>query len=429
MSKKTQRILLVTAAFLVLVMALVLIYEFAYARGRRKKTLPKLPGWVDASMTYDPDLLSPGLLKIMEKKLYQPLALEGDKEGLFLVSFYETAKKPGGEGSHSNLYLASDQIMLGRGLARMGRRSDFLRWAQAFDQLFKDGERGFHLAYLEEREGSLQGQEAHWSLTLAFTRALLEGYQAFGGQDLAQMIQDSSDKLLPLFQEGRTASLLQAGPRMLLAYDEWDIPPPGTLPQPGQDKPIEYVRGTHLADVDLWALMALSRFNPAWAPLASQWQSILHEARLDSQGPLFASALEEDGQSYIPVTGGSLLCQTSEQIRIALYLAEVESLDGTFVSFLRSQLRDDKRLPSGWNPATGAPAASLARSSDYALALSLGRAVQDKVLIDSAREVLMYQYASSQSSDIFGGWYRPGETDRSYKLLAEDNAAVLVALR
>ena len=175
--------------------------------------------------------------------------------------------------------------------------------------------------------------------------------------------------------------------------------------------------------------MALSRFNPAWAPLASQWQAILYEARLDSQEPLFASALEEDGQSYIAVTGGSLLCQTSEQIKIALYLAEVESLDGDFVSFFRSQIRDDKRLPSGWNPATSAPASSLAKSSDYALALSLGRAVQDKVLMDSAREVLMYQYASSQSSDIFGGWYRPGETDRSYKLLAEDNVAVLVALR
>lgn len=129
------------------------------------------------------------------------------------------------------------------------------------------------------------------------------------------------------------------------------------------------------------------------------------------------------------MTGDSLLCQASEQLQIALYLAEVENLDKDFISFIRSQLRDEKRLPSGWNPATSASSSSLARSSDYALALSLGRATQDKVLIESAREVLMYQYASSQSSDIFGGWYRAGETDRSYKLVAEDNVAVLVALR
>ena len=430
MSKKTQRFLLVTAAFLALIMTALLVYEFAYASHHRRKNLPSLPGGAQTSQSYDPDLLAPGLLKIMEQKLYLPLPIEGEEVQGLIVASYETPRKSGEEGIQADDYLASDQIMLGRALARMGKRADFMRWADAFDQAFGKDEEAYHASYLlVAEEGRLEAQERHWSITLAYTRALLEGYQAFGGKDLEERILQASDRLLPLFQEKGTSSQIQAGPRMLLAYDEWDNPPEGTVPQPGEERPIEYAVGTHLADIDLWALLALSRFDPAWAPLASEWQAILAGARLDSDLPLFASAVEEDGETYIAVTGDSLLSKTGEQVKIALSLAEVGKADRDFISFIRSQLRDDKRLASGWNPATSGAASTYAQTSDYALALLLGRAADDQVLINAAREVVMYAYASSQTSDIFGGWYRAGETDRSYKLLAEDNAAVLVALR
>ena len=67
--------------------------------------------------------------------------------------------------------------------------------------------------------------------------------------------------------------------------------------------------------------------------------------------------------------------------------------------------------------------------ADYGMSLSLGRASGDTLLADSAREVMMYSYASSTTSDIFGGWFRPGESSRTFKLVAEDNTVVLLALR
>lgn len=427
MSKKTQRILLAAAGLLVLAILLVLAFEGAFAGRTGKKKIPALAGWAGGDRTYDPDLLAPGVLKIVENKLYIPLeAGEESFEGLIVAS-YETARRRGEEGQRSNLYLASDQIGLGRALARMGKRSDFLRWARSFDQAFSGGEGDFHRPYI--RAGDSSRPDPHWSISLAYSRALLEGYLVFGGKELASMIQRESDRLLPLFQAGKTGERLEAGPRMLLAYDEWDIPPPGSQPEPGAEAPLEYAVGTHLSDIDLWALLALSRFDPAWAPLAAQWQEILFGSRQDTGLPFYASAIDQGKDHYLALTGDKILVTAADQVKIALHLAEVGKVDRDFISFLRSRLRDDKKLPAGWNPVTGGPASEDAQSDVYAMALALGRASGDQLLMDSAREVLMYRYASSQTSDIFGGWYRPGETDRTFLLLASDNTAVLLALR
>ncbi|MCK9176994.1 MAG: hypothetical protein M0O95_04805, partial [Clostridiales bacterium] len=65
----------------------------------------------------------------------------------------------------------------------------------------------------------------------------------------------------------------------------------------------------------------------------------------------------------------------------------------------------------------------------YALALILGRAADDPLLIESAFTVMMYSYASSQTSDIVGGWYRPGDSARIFRLVATDNVTVMNAIR
>ncbi len=431
MSKKRQVILLATAGLLALVLVAVLVYELGWKGGGQKKQLPDLPGSAGPADNYDPDLLAPGLRKVLENRLLVPVKLAGGQEEKLLASSYETPSRQSEDGSLSDSYRAQDQVMYGRALARLGKRADFIAWAETFNRAFRGESDDFHAGYLktDPETGEASPQERHWSVTLAYTRALLEAYQAFGGKAIAQLIQAESDRLLPLFSQDRTADELLAGPRTLLAYDEWDDPPEGTLPEPGEEPPVNQAVGTHLADIDLWALLALSRFDPAWAPLAANWQEILAGAGLEGSLPLYASAVGEDDKTYLAVTGDRLLSQTTEQITIALHLAEVGTLDPAFLSFIRSQLRDDKRLPAGWNPVSGGSASSYAESCDYALALSLGRACQDPVLVDSAREVLMYSYASSQTSDIFGGWYRPGGTARTYTLSAEDNTAVLVALR
>ena len=129
------------------------------------------------------------------------------------------------------------------------------------------------------------------------------------------------------------------------------------------------------------------------------------------------------------ITGGGVMSTTREQLEIAIHLAEVGVVDRDFLSFIRSALRDEKRMPAGWNPVTGGPSGQSSSPTEYALALVLGRVANDSLLIDSARDTLMRHYASSQTSDIFGGWYRPGSSSVTYYLVAEDNTAVLLALR
>ena len=432
MSKKKQRILLIVAVVMLVATVGVLVYEFAIAPQSGKRVLPDLPGNAQPASVYDPDLLAPGIVKAMEKRLLIPGTIDNEVVGDFFVTAYETSHKRGEEGARISLIKASDQIMYGRALTRLGTRSGFLKWARSFDLAFRCSGDDFHAAIL--RSGNLPGDAyqpfgEHWSVTLAYTRALLEGYRAFGGKTLAGLIEVQSTQLLPLFKDNKTAGELVAGPKMLLGYDEWEDPPPGDIPEPGDDPPVETASGTYLADIDLWALYALSRFDPGWAPIASFWHKAVAESRLDSELPLYASAIEQGKDTYLAVTGGGLCSQTREQLEIALHLAEVGTVDHDFISFIRSQLRDSKRLPVGWNPVTGGAQGGFAVPADYGMSLSLGRASGDTLLVDSAREVMMYSYASSTTSDIFGGWFRPGESSRTFKLVAEDNTVVLLALR
>ncbi len=433
MSKKTKRILLVAAIVLLFALAFFLLNELIFSKAARAGRLPELPGASPSSSFYDPGTLTPGLLKVIQGKLVVQLAVDGEVVEGILVSCYETSPRRGEEGTRTGLYRAADQIMYGRALARMGKRAEFMRWLDHFDRAFRGEGESFHASFLEAGDQGLpllvSRGEPHWSVTLAYTRTLLEAYRAFGGKNLAALIRQESDGLLPVFAEGETADELTAGPRILLAYDEWDIPPQGVVPEPGEDAPLEQAQGTHLADIDLWALLALSRFDPEWAPIASDWKQILAGARLDSELPLYASAVGQDGVSYLTVTGGSSVSKVKEQLTIGLSLAETGLIDRDLVSYYRSQLRDNKSLPSGWNPVTGGATESAALTADYALALMLGRAAGDNLLIETARDAVMLSYASSQTSDIFGGWYRPGESSRTFRLTAEDNTAVLSAFR
>ena len=453
MSKRKRVILLIVAGVLVLAVFMILLFEFVLFPGRRSVALPPLPGLASSAAECDPELLAPGIRKIMKNRLSTSVIVYGEQVDDLLASSYETSERRGFPGTKTTSILAGDQIRYGRVLVKMNERSAFFDWADDFDRAFRPKGSGFHATALRSTEQNASSSNeaeitesnvdrgrddlpveyepvnVHWSVTLSYARALLEGYQKFGGRRLENRIRAEADRLLPLFRDGKTDDELLAGPRMLLALDEWDNPLPGSTPEPGQEAPVEHSPGTYLADVDLWALSAFARFDPAWASIANEWREIVENAVLESSLPLYASAYRSDTSSYLAVTGGGVMSSLREQLEIAVHLAEVGVVHRDLLSFIRSALRDDKRLPSGWNPVTGSPSGQSASSCDYALALILGRVAGDTLLIESARDVMMRQYAGSQTSDIFGGWYRSGSTSYTYRLVAEDNTAVLLALR
>lgn len=477
MSKRKRIILSILAGILVFSVAAVLIYEFFMSRRGSRIALPELPGLASSPKEYDPDTLAPGIMKAIEQHLLTSVSVRGRQVDGLLASAYETSLLRGEEGTKTALISAGDQIRYGRALVRMNERTAFFKWLDVFDSAFRSESDDFHASVLKpgtagsdttgtaeaakensgtdgsageaadippdtEETGVEPGRDEqpaetdiyvpadpHWSVTLSYTRVLLEGYRRFGGRDLEKRITAESDALLPVFLSKKTDSELLAGPRMLLAVDAWDRPIPGSTPEPGKDAPIERSVGTYLADIDLWALSALARFDPRWAPIAGAWQETVENAALESAMPLYASAVRSEDASYITVTGGGLLSSVREQLAIAVSLAEVGSVNRDFVSFVRSSVRDAKRLPLGWNPVSGSASGSSALPADYAEALILGRISGDALLVETAREVLMQFYAGSQTSDIFGGWFRAGQTAYTYRLVAEDNTAVLGAFR
>ena len=187
--------------------------------------------------------------------------------------------------------------------------------------------------------------------------------------------------------------------------------------------------GTLLFEIDLWALLSLSRFEPKWAPVATYWIALTERANEDGNLPFMAPAVNATTQEYVVLRDGEQVIFLREQLIMALHLAEVGLSDDTFLSMIRSSLRDNKRLPIGWNVINSAPLAIEATPCEYALAMRLGRAVGDLQLIEDANEALLRHRVASQNSVIFGGLYRDGSTLYTNTLTAIDNAWGVLALR
>ena len=263
--------------------------------------------------------------------------------------------------------------------------------------------------------------EASWAVTLAYTRALLEAWRLWGGREIERAIVKASDALWQVFDEMKTDQSLRAGAQLPLALDVWEEP----WPLPDEDI---VTQGTLLSEIDLWALLALSRFEPKWASIASHWINVTKNARLEGELPLMAPAVCATTQDYIALRDGKRTLFLREQLIMALHLAEV-NITQTRSFHDRSSLRDYKCLPVGWNMLNNAPLTTEATPSDYALVMRYGRAVGDQQLIEDAKEALLRFRVVTQSSVIFGGFYRVGSTPYTSTLTALDNTSAVLAFR
>ncbi|NMA18090.1 MAG: hypothetical protein GX939_04970 [Clostridiaceae bacterium] len=438
--KHARRIVLVTLFFFAIVCPSLLLT--ACSGASKRVELPLLYGAVEKADTYDPDIYAPGLMSVIKSHLLTEVRLISDtseeqaskKTVTLLASSYETPEKRGENGTKSTLFNASDQILYGRALVAMRNKRAFYKWMRDFDEAFWRDDSSFHDAWLRiEESDSTEWAKAssdpvilrgnvHWPVTLAYTRALLEAWRLWGGGELERSIMKASDALWPIFENKKTDQPFRAGAQLPLALDVWEEP----WPLPDDD----IVRmGTLLFEIDLWALLSLSRFEPKWAPVATYWIALTERANEDGNLPFMAPAVNATTQEYVVLRDGEQVIFLREQLIMALHLAEVGLSDDTFLSMIRSSLRDNKRLPIGWNVINSAPLAIEATPCEYALAMRLGRAVGDLQLIEDANEALLRHRVASQNSVIFGGLYRDGSTLYTNTLTAIDNAWGVLALR
>lgn len=438
--KLTKPIVLVSLLFIAFICPLVLLTSCS--RVFNKVELPTLYGAPEKADAYDPDIFAPGMMSVIKSHLITEVQLMYDSsEGqaskttvTLLASSFETPEKRGEDGTRSTLFNASDQILYGRALVAMRNKRDFYKWMRDFDAAFWRDKSPFHDAWLRVQESDsdeemtassvpviLRGN-AYWPVTLAYTRALLEAWRIWGGGEIERAISKASDALWPIFMEKMTDQPLRAGAQLPLALDVWEEP----WPLPDED----VIRmGTLLSEIDLWALLSLSHFEPKWAPVATYWITLTEQAVQDGDLPLMAPAVNATTQEYIVLRDGEQTIYLREQLIIAIHLAEVGMSDDAFLSMIRSSLRDNKRLPIGWNVLNNTPLVIEATPCEYALAMRLGRAVGDQQLIEDANEVMLRHRTTSQNSVIFGGLFRDGSTPYTSTLTAIDNAMGVLALR
>lgn len=442
MSKAKHIKHIILAVLLLFAMIFPLLLLFSCGVVSHKADLPILYGALEDADDYDPDILAPGIMSVMKSRLLADIALTSDASSIkkskttvtLVASAYETPEKRGDDGKRSTLFNAYDQLLYGRTLVVMHRKRDFYKWMRDFEAAYKCDESSFHDAWLRVEDADysdtttsssphvvLRG-EAHWSVTLAYTRALLEAWRLWGGREIEVAIAEASDALLPIFEEKKTDQPLRAGAQLPLALDVWEEPWP--LP----DENIVRM-GTLISEIDLWTLLSLSRFEPKWAPITTHWIALAKNAPHESDLPLMAPVVHATTQEYIALRDGEQVIYLREQLTMALHLAEVGVSDDAFLSMIRSTLRDCKRLPVGWNILNSAPLLMEAMPCDYALAMRLGRAVCDQQLVEDAQEALLCYRVNSQSSEIFGGFFHSGSTPYTSTMTAIDNASAVLALR
>lgn len=437
--KHTIRIVLVSITLLVFMCSALIL--FSCSAVLHKVELPVLYGALDDVGAYDSDILAPGIMNAIKSHLLTDVEVTINASNnniskttvTLLASVYETPEKRGESGKKSTLFNASDQIFYGRALVAMRRKSAFRKWMKDFDIAYWRSDSSFHDTWLRIEETDpfdaatvsspvLVRGEASWAVTLAYTRALLEAWRLWGGREIERAIVKASDALWQVFDEMKTDQSLRAGAQLPLALDVWEEP----WPLPDEDI---VTQGTLLSEIDLWALLALSRFEPKWASIASHWINVTRNARLEGELPLMAPAVCATTQYYMALRDGERTLFLREQLIMALHLAEVNITDDAFLSMIRSSLRDYKRLPVGWNMLNNAPLTTEATPSDYALVMCYGRAVGDQQLIEDAKEALLRFRVVSQSSVIFGGFYRVGSTPYTSTLTALDNTSAVLAFR
>ena len=156
MSKRKRTVLLIVAGALALAVLAVILFEFVFS-GRIKIKLPPLPGTASSAGEYDPDLLAPGVRKIMDRHLVTSITVNGEMVDLLAIS-YETSPRRGfPERRRQDFLRATRYGTEGRLSDERARR--IFQMGRQFDRAFRPSGTAFHASALRSVETSARRTE------------------------------------------------------------------------------------------------------------------------------------------------------------------------------------------------------------------------------------------------------------------------------
>lgn len=418
---RRTRFWLAMSVLLLVVAGLVLAYFFlpGFAIRGRTVDIEPLRGVVSDNQ-YDQDLIVPGIWQRIGDRLYGSVSV-GDSEVLLpFARFTVTRTRKMSDTLRADQVFAKDVLLYLQAIAEQGRRGDFLTLQRAFETAFLQGDNP--VTRIDVEDGAILSVGADdYALWFDYEKALLLAYRRWPEASIERAIERGMAQLKPRLVEDRLGKSMDLPDDITYPWVSTDIQPTPKPPMEGESIVI-------FSDIDLYVLRALAAFDPDFAAYAATWASEIRNSVPEVGAPFPAYAAWADGDGYIAVQEENLAIETEEVLETVLHVVESGTSIEESLDFFRQRLLDGQGLSTAYRVADGSPVGTAAAADLYALLARIGRAAEDPVLTEAALSELARFYAGSQTSLIFGAFYRDAAED-AFEMHLVDNARALLALR
>lgn len=236
---------------------------------------------------------------------------------------------------------------------------------------------------------------------LRIIRALLDGYEIWGGKKYYNMAGDLQESLFKY----------QVKDRFLYELYDW--------------KSEKSKHTTPLCYLDLYTMDRMSEFNPEWLMVEEKALSIISDGRISNRSPFFYKYYDYDSKTYYfdeEYYKQKGICLTYTLYSV-LHLAEVNEDTGYFADWLKSEINSGK-LYAWYDPLTQKPVNTIESTAIYALAAVYAAQTGEKELYEKLVDRMMNFMVSDRKSAYYGGF---GNTGTKY-FHSFDNLTALWAL-
>ena len=353
---------------------------------------------------------------------------ENDQSTAALLSWIQLAGRTGNPGAlEADTIQASDQLAYAVYLVEQKKKESYLSWQKSFETLFMSAD--LPAEYLTRQEGIWQTGPQTWTAGLQYARVLLLAQANWPTQSGWLKLNALSRALLaPMTAAELPVDTLVAVPTQAAAPDPaaTPTPKPAMTPAPAAvpaDQPV-----MTLAQMDLWTILQLVQIDPAWQAVYDQWLEIIQGGYLGDNLPLYALAVWPDQSGYLPYVGDQPSVDTQASIAVILHLCEVNQANPQSISWLRTQIYDNRALYTRYHIVQGQATTTEEAIGSYALTARIARIVKDSSFYAKAIDRLTWHLATSQKSLAYGTVFRQ-DAAGLIRVYAADNVWALLAMK
>jgi hypothetical protein len=265
---------------------------------------------------------------------------------------------------------------------------------------------------------------------IRYCRVLIEAFDRFGQERDLSLLKSLSGQLLPLCKENNLLpqEMSIALPQATLTPDftATPTPKPSAIPTIEPSK-ITYIGAVDLSSIDLYALKLLTVLNAEWDDVYENCLEVIQNAAIDDPVPFYYAGYSIRKEGYVPYLTESAQFVFEDQMEILLHLAEVSELRESSFSYMKQILFNTNTYYGAYDILTGKSITETESITGYAMMARVARIRKDRELYDLCISRILWNTATSSTSDIYGLPFRT-LADGSIRAYASDTVSALKAL-